>query len=265
MNEEDVLEKLRKKGFSLEIEVYEELEKQGWNVIAQDYYLDQDEGKARTVDLKATKRFDIKTSFGKNLLFDFFHLTLVVECKKSDNPLIFYMAKKGRLFEDFASVGIVKNEVHPKASLSMLDASTKFLSKSHYYTLSQPKVAVNWCVLEGQDYFFEAINQVLKALVFEREGTQRFMRKEPLYALMLYYPVIVFEGDMFGYESGEVSRTRYVQCECHGISRYEEFFIVDVIEKKFLPSYLDSLKAESDSICGCIRREEFDRLRQTES
>jgi len=143
MDEKDVLNRLKEKGFLLEIEVYQELEEDGWNVAAQDYYVDQDEGKPRTIDLTGIKRFGFKEWFGKQPLVDFLHTTLVVECKKSDNSLVFYMTKRGRLFEEIMATGIVRHTLNPRIELSVLDVSEKLLSKSHHYLPDRTRVAVN--------------------------------------------------------------------------------------------------------------------------
>lgn len=159
------------------------------------------------------------------------------------------------MFVEFGAASMVRNVGTPKVELSMLDASEKFLSKSHYYAPSPSTVAVNHCVLEGEDFFFKAVNQVVKALMFDVKRTCNLTRKLPQYALMLFYPIIVIEGSMFEYMSGGVHLTKYVQYQSEGISRYEEPFIVDVVEKGLVPDFLNMLRKEHDSIQASISRQ----------
>jgi hypothetical protein len=247
-HEKEVRKKLEEKGFPLEVEVHERLQKNGWNVTAQEYYFDEDEAKARTVDLASFKRTDIESSF-----FDFFHRTLVIECKSSRGAWVFYVTKKGRLFNELAAVTVVKNAANPKVQLSMLDMS-KFLSKSHYYLSNYAFAATNWCVLNSKDTFFEALNQVLKALVYNVNRTRSRITKLPQSALMIFYPIIIFQGSMYEYTLGQIRQTQYVQYECHGISRYDEPFVVDVVRKEFFQALLDMLETEHSSILTSLTK-----------
>lgn len=256
MEEKDVLNKLKQKGFSLEVQVCESLEADGWTVTAQDYYFDQDQGKARTVDLVATKRFKFEKWFNKQPRFDFLDTTLVVECKKSVNPIVFYMTEKGSLFQEEGwRAGIVKYLVSPRITMPVIEISDKFLSKSHYYASDITKASVNFRVLDGEDFFFEALNQVLKALKFKFERTEDSLRTLSEGALLFHYPIVILEGSMFQYELGEVHRTKYVQYQCQGVSRYDESFVVDVLDNRFLPDFLGVLKTEHDSLKASMSRQ----------
>jgi len=256
MEEKDVLNKLKQKGFSLEVQVCESLEADGWTVTAQDYYLDQDQGKARTVDLTATKRFEFEKWFSKQPLFDFLDTTLVVECKKSVNPIVFYMTRKGALFqEEKWRAGIVKYLLSPRIAMPMIEISDRFLSKSHYYAHDITKASVNFRVLNGEDFFFESLNQVLKAFKFNFERTEHSLRTLSEGGLLFHYPIVILEGTMFEYESGEVHRTKYVQYQRQGVSRYNESFVVDVLDNTFLRDFLGILKNEHDLLRASMSRQ----------
>jgi hypothetical protein len=87
MNEENSLEKriikdLEKSGYPLEIYTTSVLESKGWEVINQDGYLDAEEGKWRTIDISAFMRIELPYSSVYRVL----HLTLIIECKKSEKP-----------------------------------------------------------------------------------------------------------------------------------------------------------------------------------
>jgi hypothetical protein len=67
-------EHIRKTGFLLEFNVTKVLEKHGWNVITNKYYVDDVQGSVREIDIVAYKATDInKTGI---------YTALILSCKK---------------------------------------------------------------------------------------------------------------------------------------------------------------------------------------
>jgi len=91
--------------------------------------------------------------------------------------------------------------------------------------------------------------------MFHVDRTRRFMTKLQQYAMFLFYPVIVFEGTMFEYELGQLCSSKYVQYQCQGISRYDEPFVIDVVEKSSLKDFLNMLRVEHESMRAFLSRQ----------
>jgi len=85
---ERVKEDIQKSGFPLEIEVSSILNKFGWEVQNQAFYLDEQEKKSRAIDIIASKFVAVKSESFTN-----YNTYLVIECKKSQKPWLFIPLK----------------------------------------------------------------------------------------------------------------------------------------------------------------------------
>lgn len=255
---DSILKDLEKSGYPLEIKATLILESNGWSVLNQEGYLDIETGKWRTINILAHKNFEIPDS----LAYERLHLSLVVECKKSDEPWIFFTRdKKGlRTFHPIAAWGLIKVESKPLLHPLQFEKVTDYF---HYYFPEFEKIGIipyepfiKKEKGEGKSIIFEAKNQVLKSLLYEREQSRRFCAMEEAREkvrtnlkttnlLIILYPLVIFDGHLYELEYIEgkpkLTLSKYIQyLTSFGFPRPEEF-VIDIVEIGFLKEYLRML------------------------
>jgi hypothetical protein len=106
---------------------------------------------------------------------------------------------------------------------------------------------------KGYDQVFTATNQVLKALTYQRAYFNRAIKTGIVKnTLIVYYPVIVFEGKLFEYtldESQEpkLAETNYLKYEVDFHDSRDtdpERYIIDIVTLEKLPEYTSWLEEE---------------------
>jgi hypothetical protein len=256
--EEELKADIKKSGFPLEMDVNYILRNKKWNVINEAYYLDQDENKARYIDIIATRLEQVEASKINRL-----NVTLVIECKRSiEKPWVFYMVPKGEIHKpDIGQIALMKNNSQPALS----PPDYRLFWNSHYFSSGIDKVAIRGYVAfaDGKNGLNTAINQSLKALIYSRNvGSKLLPKLPPKYQgiVVIYYPLVIFDGKMYECEKDgsdiRLSKATYIQYEIHyGISENisEETFLVDVVERDFLNDYLNLVDNEISLISAELK------------
>lgn len=249
---EKIKEDIEKSGLPLEIDVNDILRKRGWEVSNQRYYLDQVEKKPRYTDIVATRLEEIKSP-----KLDRLNITLIMECKRSSKPWVFYTVPKGEMHEpSFGQVFLIKFNSQPKLPYP----EYKLFWHSHYFLGNVNKIAIRSYVAfaEGKNGINTAINQSLKALIYNKNETSVLLTKLPREVwgvIIIYYPVVILDGEIYECEKNKnglkISKATYEQYEVHyGVSETvkEETYLVDIVKKEFLHKYLTWLDDEISSI-----------------
>lgn len=249
---EKIKEDIEKSGLPLEIDVNYILGKKGWNVSNQHYYLDQVEKKPRYTDIVATKLVEIKSR-----KLDRLNFTLVIECKRSLKPWVFYTVPKTEMHKPtFGQISLIKFNSQPK----LPPPEYKLFWHSHYFLENLNKIAIRSYVAfaEGKNGINTAINQSLKALIYNKNESSMLLRKIPRRfwgIIVIYYAIVILDGEMYECEKNKnglkISKATYEQYEVHyGVSETikEETYIVDIVKKEFLHKYLTWLDNEISSI-----------------
>ena len=246
----NIKEDIEKSGLPLEIEVGSTLREKGWRVFHQRYYLDPDENKSRFVDVVANR---IKKTGSKRI--NRINQTLFIECKRSlDKPWVFYTVPN---FEDiFMNALSVKFITEPELPHHIENA---LIARSHYFRDPKEAAIIHYepFIGRGGGKIFTAVNQVLKALRYEvKEKIIPLIKKGPKGIIAFFYPVIVFDGNMYKGErlNGgklEISPIDYVKHEVSYLDLekgMEESYLIDVLKKEFLSDYLRLLDDEYEKI-----------------
>jgi len=245
--EEKIIKDIEKSGYPLEIYTTSMLETKNWCVINQDGYLDVEEGKWRTVDISAFKRIEIPSSPVYRVL----HLTLIIECKNSEKPWVFWTRDKEgqRLFELLLAFAMIKLESRPLLHPLRVEKMARCL---HYYFPQFNKVAFIFyeAFKNGKkEDIFEAKNQVIKALTYKRREISETISKLAFNNIILiFYPLIIFDGPLYELElvneKPKLNPSQYIQYfTSHGFPE-PEMFIIDVVRKDYLHEYLEILENE---------------------
>jgi len=254
---EDIRKDIQKSGFPLEIEVSSILTKGGWGVITRDYYLDEEESKPREIDASAYKRFEArKDKRASN--YDVLRVSLIVECEKSIKPWVFYTTKK------YVPTYVVKVLGKPAISTNR-SFSEMWMKRTHYFLpTDQEKAVIPYEPFKGRNdrqLIFESTMQVVKATAYRMKEGRRQVESELRKTLYLMYPIIVFDGNLFAYTSAqELKASEYLQylanyrfADRNMADLVGNMFLIDVVRKDYLPTYLGMLKKELADINHLIQ------------
>lgn len=240
-----IIKDIRESGYPLEIEISSILRKDGWFVVNQYPCIDQ-----KTKDVRVTDIMAMKTWLSGARASG---LRLIIECKKSNKPWVFYTSsKESDLWTSLISaVDAIKKSLYFPKSLEMLTPEqqavtlSSHIEKSHLMNLSI-KVGTICHVpfrrkKDDKDDFFKATNQVLSALEYEREKLK-----------LITYPVIVFDGEMYEFDIKqqeiEIKPIGYLQFITVERAEYPAPCIVDVMRKTHFHEFLRLVNTEMEHI-----------------
>jgi len=252
---------MEKSGFPLEIEVGSLFSNRSWGVNHQRIFFDDDDKKNRYVDLSAHKT--IHQKFHK---FDRLSYTVICECKKSDKPWVFYTPPTDSLTKtkDLSTLAYLKYVSGPSSNFKepYILYHNHYVSKDPLDRIGQAYYLAfagepNKRKSLGYDQVYEAINQVLKATIFSVQRMKGTMSLIP-YALIVYYQLIVLEGKLFQYtlsdkHEAQLEPASYVKNNVDylvspTVEGWTDRFLIDVVTKEFLPTYLDWLDEEMETL-----------------
>lgn len=256
---EKITELVENTGFPLENDCVRLLSSKGWILSKGQPFLDPDESILRELDMSAIK---METYGVRNLPMPMASISLMIECKTSKRPWIFFPASTG-MYDPLSSIRhdtsierlLPSGPLAAPAQVSADDLA----SWGHPY--SQPVSYANtYLVFAGKpkDASGREIRSALMTTVKSTDDQMKRMNKNlkslasPGYATF-YYPIVVFRGGLFEATSDEkgqivVRGSFHVRVGVDYMSPDEDFnytamrHIVDVIHEKALPQYIESLE-----------------------
>jgi len=231
--EKENLEKLRsdimKSGIPLEIEVSQTLRRDGWLVINQFPFLDEDKKKVKILDILA-----LKLHQGFLLMAQGKAMALLIECKKAtDHPWTFYTtSKESDVSAGFSSlIDLLKKVFSEKVPISQI-------LTSHILNTSIKIGTISYIPFKKRNDFFRAASQVTNASIYFQKSGWRF----------IYYPVIVFDGDMYEFyidqENLKLQPIGYIQFFAGGTTTKIAPTLIDVVKKTYLSEFLKLVNEE---------------------
>ncbi len=250
---------IEKSGFPLEVTTGLAFTKGSWTVVHQMVYRDLEENKSRAIDVLAIKNLTPTSGPFKQLL-----VWALIECKKSDNPWVFYgpttdsLQDKKRTISNYLKVASnppvdIKQGTLFQNSHYVTREPLDRLGQAHYMAFIDPKSKSH-----GVDQIWTALNQASKAVYFfQTEITNDVSRKESSGELHVFYPIIVVDGPIFLYSLDQnrrtqVTETQYVKFNHDVLTPKSdlELFLIDIVAKTFLPTYIQWLSVEANSMAG---------------
>jgi hypothetical protein len=153
----------------------------GWRIKISPYYMDQNQSKAREIDLIAEKKWPIRGNFDE--LFGTLVVRLFVECKFIREESVFWMEKRNQ--------GAAKNLI---TSCDPFDDDERYYSRHHY--LSEAKVAKLFSSKGAsepdKEIFYKALNQALNSMISLKGGKiNHCLKGEYGQVFVLNFPVVV--------------------------------------------------------------------------
>ncbi|MCX6764544.1 MAG: hypothetical protein NTU58_02440 [Candidatus Nealsonbacteria bacterium] len=257
----EIIKDLEKTGFPLEVFVASELEKKDWMVYNGYLYIDEETGQSRELDLHGVK---VDLCYANNIIekVDIGNANklvshLVVQCKKSDKPWIFFdnggmrwptipdeclKSKKKKfnemLFDDLEIFGL--------KDFCLKDA---ILHKSYHESFSKPN---------QNSKIYEALVTLVKATKYikKRYGLGK-------YTLHYFMPIIVLDGMLW---SASLNKNFSVcvkkvdnlfvvfetlpKLDNKGMS-FEEEYVIEVITRKAFAKKLLDIQKDNKKLYKC--------------
>lgn len=233
---------IEKTGFPLEMRVAKLLLKRGYVVRQSIYYLDENEGKPREMDIMAHHNSTFVNDFKETV---YVRNYLVIECKKNnDKPWVFLSSEKNEGDPNLKNIFL-----YPfKPSLvPLFQESIITIGHSHPYVFNR---------LLGRSYFeafksgneanemiFKAVSSVTKATIYFDKD------KGNMHNICFYYPVIVVSGELFEATLNDENDVNVKQVDSvllsyhHKSANEERNFLIQVIKEKTLEKYLNELES----------------------
>jgi len=278
----DMEDAVRKSGYLLERRVATFLRKEAYKAVANRGFMDQETTKSREYDVYAYKGIEVCGTGSCGL-----YPTLVCECKNNTQPIVFFIQKE--TFEpliDEVRVSGIPSKIWKRNKYISVQEFTN-VATVHHYCIPEAPVATQYCTFETKkntsnwmashtDELHDTFRTLTKALEQEidddyRNMAQWFIPEEiakEFVDLSVYYPVVVFQGDIYAASIGNKDLTEEEGLElkpCDHIQYNPEFFSfydnevisyhMDIVSEKYLPSYLKIIDREMHAIKQIMEQE----------
>lgn len=237
----NIIKEINKTGFPLELRVSKFLHDKGYHVANNLYFIDQDEGKGREVDMRALKNYEFKSG-GKTY---FIRHCLLIECKKSaEKPWIIFTSPKTIYDSHFFFLqcrGV-------KKIIKWVDYGVPAkMEKIHPFSISERR---------GRSFFepfksdkegktiYESLIKSVKAAIAMRDN--EFGAKST--SVCIYYPIVILDGKL--YEAYLDDRNKIAPQKADSIMvsffyespKYQdERFIVPIVTERYLSTFCSDL------------------------
>lgn len=255
---QEVEEDLIKTGFPLEVFVSKSLSEEDWMVYNSPLYKDKELEKSRELDLQGVKIYhNPKTGHvaDKNVHKLISHL--IIQCKKSEKPWVFFDNADYRYF--YIPWEICKIEKEMEGFISLLTFyqepqilknhryKGKVIHKSSYEAFSKP---------QEPSKIYESFVTVVKATEYFKNhyGISK-------HTMHIFYPIVVVDGILFsaslkkdnaGVRLKQVNQLLVEFDYLPGTgSDFEKRFIVEVITRDILPQELKIIDKDNQHLLDC--------------
>lgn len=236
----NIIKEINKTGFPLELRVSKFLTDNEYLIANNLYYIDQDEGKGREIDMRALKNYEFRAG-GKEY---FIRNCLLIECKKSaEKPWVVFTSSQtiydGLLF--FLHSRGVRKDIKWK------DYNVpKKMDKLHPFSLCERRGRTffePFTNFQGESIYKSLITSV-KAAIAMRDI--EFAAKSN--DVCFYYPTVIFDGKLYEAYLNEKNKIEAQEADFVIVSffyqslRYQdERFIVPIVTERYLPTFSSQL------------------------
>ena len=261
--EEHLIQQIRMSGYPLEIEISNILDKRKYVVFNTQYYFDEEAQKGRAIDIYALP-LDPDPYNDKILPFRL-RTELMIECKKSESYAWVFYTRPRLPMTSIYTRGQLTTWL-PKRKQFSADSSEWFFEsqclKLHYDSFN--RIAVAYDELKKaksstkkdshRREIFEAINQLVKFVNYLNHKTETRISELPEGSphrelIMILFPVIVFDGDMFevvfNHKEPKLKKTNHILLSTHRHCPYckeSKSFTIDIVHRSYFEEFTDLLK-----------------------
>lgn len=243
-NLKDFIKKeIKRSGFPLEALSSIILDKNGWDVTPHLLFFNELKECFNEIDIYASKQ-------SKRKEFNDAMETLIIECKKQEKkPWVFF--RQNKLNTDFSTLNVTPE--------SAKESFSKGFSHHYYHRRKPCGYHFPTFVAKGKpDVILDAINHLLDSLNFAQNATSRLNEKYGVRLLEVFYPVIIFDGELFSARikpNGDIriTKSRHLQLKvCRAIKEpklielssiemqweISREYMIDIVTKDSLDDFL---------------------------
>jgi len=236
-----ILDDLEKHGFPLEVEASEILKAHKWEVTNQAAYIDLQEKKFRTVDIVAEKNVSVTPGFD---------LWLVIECKKSTKPWVFYASdfdldnpETRRKAVSSSQFFISSLAYQKKSHEEIISIMESFFLKKHLTSGTFDKlgyIPYEAFTDGGGRNIHKAQMQVCNAILDLNARIEQEMRISVPYGI-IFMPIIVLDGHLYAYKDEKLDAEDGIY---YHVSYADSTFMIEIVVCDFLDKYLNTIDSE---------------------
>lgn len=266
--EDYLIEKVKKSGYPLEIEISDSLENERFVVFNTQYYFDEEAKQGRDIDIYA---LPLEPDLYDDKLFPLILRTdLAIECKKSETHAWVFYTRPRIPMSSIYMRGQYRTTI-PELEEFSAESFEWFLQQEcfvlHYDKFERIAIAYEEIKKKKMDKetgkeikngsarkeIFEAINQLVKFTCYEIHKTYTRVIELPKTSdgeyILIFFPIIVFDGDLFEVflDSGEptLKRKTHVLLNTHYRCPYcgeVESFTIDIVHRSYINEFLQTMK-----------------------
>ena len=286
--EDYLIERIKKSGYPLEIEISDALEREKFVVFNTQYYFDEERKQGRDVDIYALPLEP--DTIDDRIRPLFLSLDAAIECKKSETHAWVFYTRPRIPMSSFYMGGQFRTTV---------PQSDEFTTKSFEWFLQQECLMLHYDKFEriaiayeeikkkkieketGKDgkngssrrEIFKAVNQLVKFTCYEihrwLDRTTKLTETQDQEFMTIFFPIIVFDGDMFEVflSSGEpiLERKIHLLLDTHYRCPYcgeVESFTIDVVHRSYFNEFLLTMKGHLYKTMEAIRKNRDELVRK---
>jgi len=247
---------IEKSGHDFHSKVSNELRDSGWDVVDSHYYNDPDSGKSREIDIIAQKDYKVPNGVfndGQEKIT----IKLFIECKYINTPTVFWFRPRDI---DKAIKLSKDNEILNDKGDNYVNDGTK-----HHYVKSD-QVAGQW-QSENSDIFAEAQHQVLKAMLFFEENSNRNNYEISYPILVVNDLSLLFKRDLPPKNHSDINENFQIETNYSYKNNKKEnitkYFLIDVVTLSMLENFIEDLESKDihllkDSLAYDLRHQELE-------
>lgn len=263
----DMKSTIKKSGYLIEQRICPSFEKRGFQIEVNAAYKDDDTGKSREIDIKASSEVLI----GRGPI-DSIYSRILCECENNFEPIVFFVRKLQYLFNHIWNIRCSGFPLKVISEHGFGSDIREFLNttKFHHYCKQGP-FASQYCSFHQKDKDkpwiamhlesqHDALSSLVKCLDFEKYRHSEIRIKGlPCINLTFYYPLLILQGDLYiaflNNNRLTIKKSDHVQYLKNYIApkiRLEssDCYQIDVITERYLPKYLDMIAKEMKIIKG---------------
>jgi hypothetical protein len=255
-NKQQIRQAVDEAGYLFEQQVGYKLREHRYLVTPNYNFEDLETGDSREIDLYA-----ILGIVKEELDVDIWQL-LLIECKKTKYPLVFFSKPKYedlKVFEDyFDIVGAPESLLAgERRGVVSLEKYLKLNELSHRYKLRDTASQFCMIIRKGKDWeakhehvYNGMIVPLIKCLSFERKEYRESLPREMI-QLRIIYPIIVVHSELYlmNSETNQLSRKKWILFYRHYDSKNIKLTaMIDFVRHKHLDEYLGKIESSFNSV-----------------
>lgn len=266
--QQKIMDELDRTGYPTELVAASMMQQRGWGVIHNPSYLVGDQ--PREFDIRAYRSWRVTHGTGSFTI----GVYLIVECKKSKHPWVFFTSPREE--DEVDPAHLIKSRSMP-AHILWSDqqdrppiVSDSFMRAQHHYFQRQRWARTYYEPFKHQEtashssLLYGAVLSAIDAALFHYYDRSLVLQRHQA----IYYPIIVFSGNLFEAEVDaakkiQLRRAQHIQLLHHRIEpasandRWSErsgsrlhVFLVDVVHEDYLGEFLTLVEHDHDVLAA---------------